>query len=91
MGSNALRVLPVLERMTREGGHHSVLPTPLIMTGDQEGAILIHDPALPPGSKHVGILQAGAHAIIDMDITIEGEMLLGAMMDQVLLFRRYAQ
>lgn len=91
VGSNALRVLPVLERMTREGGHHSVIPTKHIITGDQEGAVLFHDPAQPPGSKPVGALQMGAHAVIDIDITVEGEMILGAMMDTVQLYRRYAQ
>lgn len=81
----------MLERMTREGGHHSATPTRFLITGDQEGAVLFHDPALPAGSKHVGALQAGAHAVIDLDITVEGEMLVLAMMDEVQLYRRYAQ
>lgn len=78
--------------MTRTGDHHSVQPVGLLLTGDQEGAILVHDPALPAGSKHVGVLQCpGAHAVIDIDVTLEGEMILAAMMDSVVLYRRYAQ
>ena len=57
--ANAMRITPVLERMTKTGNSHSLLPTPLVLSGGADGAVVFTDIGAAAAAKDGSAERAG--------------------------------